>query len=368
MTASTDVLFQPTRIGTMDLPNRIAMAPMTRSFSPGHVPGDNVAGYYRRRAEGGVGLIISEGVGTNTVTAMGTPDVPTIATEDGKAGWAHVAREVKTAGGKMGLQLWHEGPMRKGSQTANPDTPNWSPSGFKIPGKILWDPMTEDEIDTAINEFVDGAVACKDLGFDCAEFHGAHSYMIDSFFYADTNIRSDKWGGPSWENRTRFACEIIRRARAKVGPDFPLIIRLSQWKQQDFDARPAETPDEMQAWLSPLVDAGIDAIHCSQRRFWEPALDESDLNFAGWAKKLTGLPTISVGSVGLSGEFVAALDGESSQPTSLDKLIKRMEANEFDIIAVGRAILQDPEWVIKIREGRDDKLMNYDRSALKTLV
>lgn len=367
MPHSVDVLFQPTQIGTLQLPNRVAMAPMTRSFSPDHIPGENVAGYYRRRAEGGVGLIISEGVGTNTVTAMGTPNVPTIATDAGKAGWANVIKEVKAAGGHMGLQLWHEGPMRKGEQTAHPDAPNWSPSGFKMPGKMLWEPMTEDEIETAITEFVNGAVACKELGFNCAEFHGAHSYMIDSFFYADTNIRPDKWGGPSWENRTRFACEIIRRTRKLVGPDYPLIIRLSQWKQQDFDARPADTPEAMSAWLSPLVDAGIDGFHCSQRRFWEPALDGSELNFAGWAKKLTGLPTISVGSVGLSGEFVAAYGGEKSEPTSIDTLIERMENDEFDMIAIGRALLQDPNWLIKIKEGRQDELMSYDRSALQTL-
>lgn len=267
----------------------------------------------------------------------------------------------------MGLQLWHEGPMRKGEDVGRADVPNWSPSGIKMPGKQLWDPMTEDEIDTAINEYVDAAVACQDLGFDCAEFHGAHSYLIDSFFYADTNIRDDKWGGPSWENRTRFACEVIRRARKKVGDDFPLIIRLSQWKQQNFDARPADTPEEMEQWLSPLVDAGIDSFHCSQRRFWEPALDGSELNFAGWAQKISGLPCISVGSVGLSGEFVAALGGASSEPTSLDQLVERMSNKEFDMIAVGRALLQDPNWVTKIREGREHELMTYDRSAMATL-
>lgn len=367
MTNSVDVLFQPTHIGTLELPNRVALAPMTRSFSPGHVPGDDVAGYYRRRAEGGVGLIISEGVGVNTVTAMGTPNVPTISTDESKAGWANVIKEVKAAGGHMGLQLWHEGPMRKGETTDHPDTPNWSPSGVKMPGKKLWEPMTEDEIETSITEFVDAAVACKDLGFDCAEFHGAHSYLIDSFFYTGSNSRTDKWGGPSWAERTEFACEIIRRTREKVGADYPLIIRLSQWKQQDFDARPAQTPEEMEAWLSPMVDAGVDAFHCSQRRFWEPALDGSELNFAGWAKKITGLPTISVGSVGLSGEFVAAYGGEKSEPTSIDELIARMENDEFDMIAIGRALLQDPNWLVKIKEGRQDELMSYDRSALQTL-
>ena len=366
MSANINILFEAANLGNLTLPNRIVMAPMTRSFSPGNVPGDDVAGYYRRRAEGGVGLILSEGVSTNATTATGTPNVPNIVSDEAKAGWQKVIAEVKAAGGMMGLQLWHEGPYRNPSKTAHPEIPSWSASGVKVPGKKLWDPMSEAEIETAINEFVDAAVATKELGFDCVEFHGAHSYLIDSFFWDQTNFREDQWGG-AWTGRTRFACEIIRRTRARVGPDFPLIIRLSQWKQQDFAASAAATPDEMRKWLSPLVDAGIDVFHCSQRRFWEPAFSGSDLNFAGWAKKLTGKPSISVGSVGLTGEFTAAYAGEISEPASLDELVKRMNAEEFDLIAVGRALLQDPFWAQKIRAGRSDELMAFSKDALSTL-
>ena len=366
MTRATDILFKPFRHGVLDLPNRIVMAPMTRSFSPGGVPGENVAGYYRRRAEGGVGLILSEGVHTNTVTAEGTLNVPDIATDAAKAGWKKVIDAVKAAGGHMGLQLWHEGAMRVPEKTTHKDVPSWSPSGFRTPGKPLWTPMSAAEIETAITEFVDAAVATKELGFDCAEFHGAHSYLIDSFFWDQTNRRTDEWGG-DWKGRTRFATEIIRRTREKVGPDFPLIIRLSQWKQQDFDTKVAKNPDEMLAWLSPLVEAGIDIIHCSQRRFWEPEFEGSDLNFAGWAKKLTGKPSISVGSVGLTGEFKAAFEGETSRPASLDRLIDMMERGDFDLIAVGRALLQDPLWSQKIREGRMDELNDFTKEALATL-
>lgn len=366
MAANTDVLFKPARIGNLHLPNRIVMAPMTRSFSPDNAPGEDVAAYYRRRAEGGVGLILSEGVSPNMITASGTSNVPNIVSEEAIAGWKKVITDVKAAGGKMGLQLWHEGPYRNPSKTARPEIPSWSASGVKVPGKQLWEPMTEAEIEIAIEEFVNGAVTTQELGFDCAEFHGAHSYLIDSFFWDQTNLRDDQWGG-DWAGRTRFACEIIRRTRERVGPDFPLIIRLSQWKQQDFAAHAAATPEEMLKWLSPLVEAGIDIFHCSQRRFWEPTFDGSDLNFAGWAKKLTGKPSISVGSVGLSGEFTAAYSGEVSEPASLDELVKRMDAEEFDLIAVGRALLQDPLWAKKIRDGRTNELMTFSKDALATL-
>ena len=226
--------------------------------------------------------------------------------------------------------------------------------------------MSEGEIETAVTEFVDGAVVAKELGFDCVEFHGAHSYLIDSFFWAETNRREDKWGG-DWKGRTEFVAEIIRRTRRAVGENYPLLIRLSQWKQQDFTVNTAKDPDEIGQWLGPLVEAGIDAFHCSQRRFWEPTFEGSELNFAGWAKKLTGKPSISVGSVGLSGEFTAAYAGEISKPASLDNLIERMARNEFDLIAVGRALLQDPQWAVKIREGRADELMDFSKEALTTL-
>ena len=361
-----DVLFEPFTLNGMTIPNRIVMAPMTRSFSPGNAPGEDVAAYYRRRAEGEVGLILTEGVSPNETTASGTPNVPNICSDAAKAGWAKVVDGVHKAGGLIGLQLWHEGPYRNPAKSAHPDMPSWSASGFKVPGKPIWEPMTEAEIEQAITEFVDAAVTAKELGFDCVEFHGAHSYLIDSFFWDKTNLRDNKWGG-DWERRTRMACEIIRRTREKVGAGYPLIIRISQWKQQDFDAHAAQTPDEFGVWLGYLKAAGIDAIHCSQRRFWEPAFDGSSLNVAGWAKKLTGLPAISVGSVGLSGEFTAAYAGEASEPASLDNLIEMIERSEFDLIAVGRALLQDPDWVKKVRDGRDDELMTFTKEALGKL-
>ncbi len=86
-----------------------------------------------------------------------------------------------------------------------------------------------------------------------------------------------------------------------------------------------------------------------------------------WAKKLTGVPTITVGSVGLSGEFVAAYAGEASQPASIDDLLRRLEREEFDLVAVGRALLQDPNWAVKIHQGCNDELMSFERAAMASL-
>ena len=99
----------------------------------------------------------------------------------------------------------------------------------------------------------------------------------------------------------------------------------------------------------------------------EPEFDGSDLNFAGWAKKVTGVPTITVGSVGLTGEFIAAYGGESSRPASLDELIRRLDREEFDLVAVGRALLQDSQWLLKVRDGRTEELMAFERTAFAEL-
>lgn len=167
--------------------------------------------------------------------------------------------------------------------------------------------------------------------------------------------------------RARFAGDILRAVRKAVGPDYPVIIRISQWKQQDYAVKLAQTPKALEAWLGALVEAGADILHCSQRRSWEPEFEGSDLNFAGWAKKITGVPTITVGSVGLSGEFIAGFAGERSEPASIEGLERMLDRGDFDLVAVGRALLQDPEWVVKIREGRHDELSAFDRSAMAKL-
>lgn len=364
---SNDALFQPFKLKGLTLPNRVVMAPMTRSFSPGGIPTDEVAHYYRRRAEGRVGLIVSEGTGVDRPASLNDPNIPRFHGEQELAGWKKIIDEVHAAGGLMAPQLWHVGGIRTRAENWAPAGPYDSPSGFSRPQKKFGEPMTDEAIADAVRAFADGAAAARRLGFDAVELHGAHGYLIDQFFWEGTNRREDGYGGKNLPGRARFAAEIVGAVRKAVGPDYPLILRISQWKQQDYAVKLAETPAALEAWLKPLVDAGVDIIHCSQRRFWEPEFEGSDLNFAGWSKKVTGVPTITVGSVGLTGEFIAAYSGESSEPASLDELTRRLDRAEFDLVAVGRVLLQDPEWLVKIREGRTNELMPFERSAFETL-
>lgn len=371
MTTSTDTLFRPFRVGTLALKNRIVMAPMTRTFAPEGIPGPANAAYYRRRAEGGVGLILSEGTVIDRPASRNEPGIPFFHGDAALAGWQGVIAAVHEAGGRMGPQLWHTG-STSGQSGWEPATPVESPSGLLAPGTPRGETMSEEAIADTVAAFARAAVSARDLGFDLAELHGAHGYLIDQFFWNGTNARSDRYGGASIKERSRFAAEVVAAVRAAVGPDFPLALRVSQWKQQDYAARLAETPALMADWLEPLVAAGVDVLHCSQRRFWEPEFPEIDgeagLNFAGWAKKLTGAATISVGSVGLSGDFLGAFAGETSTGVGLEQLVARMERDEFDLIAVGRALISDPNWVAKVRDEDFADMTGFDASYLAELV
>ncbi len=367
---TVDTLFRPFSLKSLDLPNRIVMAPMTRNFAPEGVPGPAIAEYYRRRAVGQVGLILSEGTVIDRPASRNLPQIPYFHGEAALGGWKGVIDAVHASGGRMGPQIWHTGSTRSGDW--EPDAPVESPSGLLDPGTPRGEVMTDEDIADTIAAFARAAADAKRLGFDTVEIHGAHGYLIDQFFWGGTNTRDDAWGGATIRERSRFAVEVVKAVRQAVGPDFPVILRVSQWKQQDYKARLAETPGEMADWLVPLVEAGADILHCSQRRFWEPEFPELDgedgLNFAGWAKKLTGAATISVGSVGLSGDFLGAFGGEGSKTVGLDRLVERMEREEFDLIAVGRALLSDPDWVEKIADGNRKDLRDFDAAALAELA
>ncbi|MCM3702816.1 NADH:flavin oxidoreductase [Paenibacillus macerans] len=360
-------LFKPFEGGRLKLDNRIVMAPMTRSFSPDGIPGPNVAEYYRRRAENGVGLIITEGTLINHPAAGADHDIPHFYGEAALEGWARVVREVHEAGGKIAPQIWHTGTARQREKFPDSDADPIGPSGLSLTGEPVSEPLTVSEIKGLIQAYAQAAADAKRIGFDAVELHGAHGYLIDQFFWEVTNKRTDEYGG-DLVGRTRFAVEVIEAVRAAVGPDFPIIFRFSQWKAVDYSAKLAATPEELERFLAPLSAAGVDIFHASTRRFWEPEFAGSDLNLAGWTRKLTGKPAITVGSVGLNSEFTSLFEsGKGGETASIDNLIERLEREEFDLVAVGRALLTDPAWAAKIRDGRTDELQPFTRESLATL-
>jgi 2,4-dienoyl-CoA reductase-like NADH-dependent reductase (Old Yellow Enzyme family) len=345
-------LAAPARIAGLELPNRFVMAPMTRFHSPGGVPTDEVAAYYRRRAENGIGLIITEGTLVGHPSASHETTVPRMTAGAAEAGWRKVTDAVHAAGGRIATQLWHLGSERRpvdGIAAWTPSGTTGVPEAGIAAESLPMHPMTTGDIDVIVAAFAESARVAARAGFDAIEIHAAHGYLLDEFLWPATNRRADAYGG-SPARRAAFPAEVIRAVRGEL----PVIIRFSQFKERAYRARIADSPAELEAILTTLADAGADVFHASQRRFWEPAFPGSPLNLAGWARKLTGRPSITVGSVGLSGDL----------PLSqvMSRLGEGLSDGEFDLVAAGRILLGNPAWARLVTEGRLTEIRDYEKA------
>ncbi len=355
------MLFNPYELKNTVLRNRIVMAPMTRSMSPGGVPTQAVIDYYERRAKAEVGLIITEGIEVSHKASSAYPDVPRLDSEEARNAWRKVVTGIKKHDGAVVAQLWHCGGFRKLGMAPEPEVPGHTASGLVRPGKKVAHEMTIQDINETIQAFASDAKFCEEIGFDGVEIHGAHGYLIDNFFWNGTNVREDMYGGSTAE-RSQLATEIVKAIRSEVSSNFIVGLRFSQWKQQDYEARLASTPEELKTVLTPPAEAGLDYLHSSMRRFWDSEFSGSEENLAYWTKKLLGLPTISVGSVGLDSEFIDM--SAPASPTNINKAIEDINNSKYDMVAVGRALISDPEWVIKMKEDRLEDVIPYTKEAL----
>ncbi len=371
-----DILFAPFASRALALPNRIVMSPMGRAHTDGGRPHADYAGYFRRRVEGGVGLAITGAAAVAHDLADYDGTGPHFFGEAPLAGWDEVRAAVQGAGGKLIPQLWHTGMERRTALFG--DTAAIGPSGLSIEdldagrgpsGRT----MDRDDMAKVVAAFAAGARSAQALGFDGVEIHAGHGFLLDQFLWPGTNRRTDGYGGEA-EARARFPAEVVAACRRAVGGDFPILVRLSQFKLGAYGAANAASPEELGRLLAPIAAAGADILHCSQREAWTPAFAGSPLNLAGWAKRLTGLPSIAVGSIGLGGLFTeeeAATPGGGLPPVSLaklDEVCAMMERGDFDLLAIGRALLADADWARKIGEGRDTELKAIDLAALTTLA
>ena len=376
-------LLSPFALRGMALANRIAMAPMTRYFSPGGVPGDEVPGYYRRRAERGVGLVVTEGIGVAHPVSVDHPGVPLLHGDAAIARWSEIVDGVHAAGAKILPQLWHQGAMwnveyagdPRGMEAVRPSG-IWGPADGVISisetsrdtaAATETRPMSDEDIQDVIDAYGVSARNAIAAGFDGIAIHAAHGYLIDTFFWHETNRRVDRFGGDH-KARATFGAEVVKTIRRMIGDDMPIVLRFSQFKMQDYRARLAENPDELAQLLAPLADAGVDMFDGSQRYFDTPIFEGSPLNLAGWAKKLTGKASMTVGGVGLGRTSGSAkhIDDSQKSTDNLLQLVARFEKGEFDMVAVGRSLLNDPAWLEKAIAGAE--FSPFDRANLDRLT
>lgn len=361
----TDVspLFTPFRLGNLDLPNRFVMPAMQRGMCENGAPKPELAAYYARRAEGGVPLIIGESSAVDHPSATVQPNATWLTRETAGA-WKRCVDQVGEAGGHMLLQLWHEGAVRNDGNAL-------SPSGRVHPGKANGRAMTLEEMKAIGEGFVRSACIARDIGAAGIEVHCAHGYLLDQFLWHGSNVREDGYGGADIADRVRFPAEIVSAIRHECGNDFLISLRFSQWKEVDYGARIAANPDELRRMTTILREAGVDVLHCSTRRFWEPEWAGDGKNLAGWVRAVSGLPTITVGSVGLDTDvmttFIEAKDPGSRVPEAVADLEARLLAREFDLVAVGRALIGDPDFVRKLAQRDHGAIRLFSRADLGKL-
>jgi 2,4-dienoyl-CoA reductase-like NADH-dependent reductase (Old Yellow Enzyme family) len=382
-TGMTDLspLFEPLTVRGVTLGNRVVMSPMTRYFSPGGIPTDDVAAYYARRAAGGAGLIITEGVGINDPAAIDDANIPVMHGDAARAGWGNVVDRVHEAGGIIFPQLWHMGPMLKRGVGPHPNAEPRRPSGVwgPIGSHVVWglDPeqlrlaqtpgpeMSSADIRQVLDAYVEAACMAKEVGFDGIAIHGAHGYLPDAFLWSGTNLRQDEYGRDI-EGRTLFVRQLVAAIRAAIGEELPIMLRFSQWKQQDYTAKIARGPDELEQLLLPISAAGVDIFDASTRRFHEPEFADSGLNLAGWTQRITGKPTMTVGSIGLNKDLYQGFQEGDVGLVDLAPVIDRFNQGEFSLVGVGRAMLCNPDFALRIRQ--NEKLRPYEAKFVMELI
>ncbi|HYK68802.1 MAG TPA: hypothetical protein VEV45_12705 [Streptosporangiaceae bacterium] len=357
-------LLQPLDVRQMHLKSRFVMPGMQRMWCVDGAPDHRLRDYYRRRILGGASLVISESCAIDHPSATKDPTFAQISPAT-KTAWRAVIETVHEAGGRMFLQLWHQGAVNYGGDAErNPDFVALSPSGFSHPDEAFGRAASVPDLHSIRDAFVQGAIDAREIGADGIELHSCHGFLLDQFLWPRTNLRTDQYGGPTIADRATFPAEVAAAVRRAVGEEFVISMRISQWKESDYDAKIVETPEELGQLIPILRSAGVDIFHVSTRRFWTPEFEGSDLGLAGWVKSFTDAAVIAVGSIGLDIDVMATLTGQEAQPTGssrMDELVRRFRRGDFDLVSVGRSQIGDPEWVAKMRDGRIPDIRAFRR-------
>ncbi|UUL75482.1 NADH:flavin oxidoreductase [Pseudarthrobacter sp. Fe7] len=352
-----DPLWNTLRIGSTELPNRVALAPMTRvsASEDGHAT-ERMASYYSRFARGGFGLLITEGIYTDTAHSQGYLFQPGLATAEQTESWVKVVDAVHARGSRIFAQLMHAGAQAQGNRhvgsTIGPSAvaPKGEQLGFYRGEGPYPEPeeATRAQMQHVREGFVNAALNAKAAGFDGVEIHGANGYLLDQFLTDYLNQRTDQYGGTA-ENRVRFVAEVAQAVRDAVGPDMSVGIRISQGKVSDYTHKWAGGADEAKTIFTALAAIGLDYIHTTEYRADAPAFGDEGPSLAALAKQHTGLPVIA--------------NGNLDEPEAAAALIADGQA---DVIALGKAALATRDWPRRARS--NESLEELDGSVFAPLA
>jgi N-ethylmaleimide reductase len=342
-------LYQKTKLGNLELKNRVVMAPMTRSRSINNIPGDLVATYYEQRSE--AGLIITEGTSPSP-NGLGYARIPGIFSKEQTAGWKKVTEKVHNKGSKIFVQLMHTG--RIGHELNLPKSAKvMGPSAIMAKEKMWTDSdgmldhptpleMSKEEILSTIEEFVDASKNAIAAGFDGVELHAANGYLLEQFLHPSANQRTDEYGG-SIENRIRFILEVSKAVSEAIGKE-KTGIRLSPYGAfNDLFPFP-ETHDEYSLLAEKLNQIGIVYIHLVDHSSMGAPIVEP--------KTVSAIRNNFKGTLILSGGYDAI------------RAEKDLSSGNADLVAFGKPFLSNPDLVTKFQ--KNIPLANFDETTLYT--
>lgn len=350
-----DTLFEPLTLGSLTLPNRLAVAPMTRvSATADGLPTAQMADYYAQFAHGGFGVVITEGVYTDDAYAQGYLHQPGLANAVQRDAWRPIVEGVQSRGGRAIAQLMHAGalsqgnPYRTGAVGPSAVRPKGNQMAFYRGAGDYAVPaaMTQQDIDTAVAGFAQAAVRAREAGFDGVEIHGANGYLLDQFLSEGINVRADRYGG-GIEGRLRLLVEVVEAVRAAVGSGYVVGVRLSQAKVNDFTHR-WRGAEEAAAIFRTVGGLDVDYLHVTEYEAWRPAFG-TGASLAALAKRHGGKPVIANGSL--------------HDPAQAMGMVERGEA---DVVSLGRGALAQADWPRRVRNGAP--LTSFDPAILSPLA
>lgn len=339
----SSAIFQEITIGKTVIPNRLAVAPMTRvsALQDGTI-GSLMKDYYTRFASGGFGLIITEGLYTDKRYSQGYKNQPGLACDEQVTGWSSIVQSIHSNGARVVAQLMHAGALSQHNNysavTAGPSAV--LPLGEKMAFYQGCGPfsrpikMTVRDIEDALDGFVSAASRAQKSGFDGVEIHAANGYLLDQFLTVYTNRRGDSYGS-RLENRTKIVREVIEAVKREVGPEFMVGVRFSQKKVNDSEYLWPEKELAARHIFSLAAESGADYIHTSEPLLNASAFDKGP-PLSSLAKQYSGLPVIANGGV--------------VSPAAAEQSIL---SEESDIVALGKIALANQDWPNKVKEDRN---------------
>jgi len=334
-------LFESKTINDRTFANRYVVAPMTRvSAENNGTPNETMKKYYERYAKGGFGTVITEGVYPDERFSQGYPNQPGLANEAQRDAWKPIVKSVQEHGALFIAQIMHAGAQSQENPYAehNIGPSQVAPKNDKLSFYGGEGPfpepkrMSHDDIQTAVESFGRSAELAKEAGFDGVEIHGANGYLIDQFLTDYFNRREDEFGGDT-KNRLRFALQVIKEVRKKVGKDFIVGIRISQGKASDADHRWALGESDADTIFSTLGSESLDYIHVTDDDAEKPGFGQGSMSMAEAAKKHSGIPVIA--------------NGKLADP---EKAVYMLNNGHADFVSLGTSALQNPDAPKRIKQ------------------